>query len=208
MTYSYYYETDKIDLTDEVLGVDLGVKNMATCSDGRIFKNINKEPRIFKLEKRKKLIQRKIARKRKYNSNKSNNIIKLENDLKTINRKIFNIRNSYIHCMTKELVRTKPKAIVIEDLSVCDMVKNKILNKYIYEANFNRIRKYLEYKTEEYGIKLVIADRYYPSTRKCSCCGNIVEKMSLDNRIYECKKCGLSMDRDFNASINLKNFYC
>lgn len=208
LTYSYYYEAEIVELTDEVLGVDLGVRNMATCSDGRIFKNINKEPRIIKLEKRKKLIQRKIARKYKCNSRKSNNIIKLENDLRTINRKIFNIRNNYLHCMTKELVRNKPKAIVIEDLSVCDMAKTKLLNRYIYDANFSRIRKYLEYKTNEYGIKLVIADRYYPSTKKCSCCGNIIEKMSLDNRIYECKKCGMTMDRDLNASINLKNYYC
>ena len=104
------------------------------------------------------------------------------------------------------MVRATPKKIVIEDLNVRGMLKNKHLSKAISNQCFNKFRQYLTYKCQLYGIELEIADRFYPSSKMCSCCGNVRKRLSLSERIYKCKECGLEIDRDYNASINLSRY--
>ena len=124
-----------------------------------------------------------------------------------VNRRLNNIRNTYFHEITKELVKTKPVAFVIEDLCVSDMKKNAILSSFIQQQCFNKFRQILNYKSREYGISIIEADRFYPSSKMCSCCGNIKRHLSLKERIYKCDICGMELDRDFNASVNLKNLF-
>lgn len=124
-----------------------------------------------------------------------------------LDRRLSNIRNTYIHTMTKDLVRTKPKAIVIEDLNVRGMMKNKHLSKAIQQQEFRKCRTQLEYKCKLNNIELVVADRYFPSSKRCSCCGVIKKDLKLKDRIYYCNSCGIELDRDFNASKNLEKYY-
>ena len=119
-----------------------------------------------------------------------------------------NIRNTHIHTMTKEIVEQLPQEIVIEDLKVSNMTKNKHLAPSISKANWYTIRKYLEYKCEDRVILLTVANTYYPSSQTCSCCGNRLtkqDKLSLKDRTYKCS-CGNNLDRDYNASLNLMNY--
>lgn len=109
--------------------------------------------------------------------------------------------------MTKDLVRTKPKAIVIEDLNVRGMTKNRHLSKAIQQQEFRKCRTQLEYKCKLNNIELVVANRYFPSSKRCSCCGNIKKNLKLKDRIYHCNECGIELDRDFNASKNLEKYY-
>ena len=109
--------------------------------------------------------------------------------------------------MTKELVRTKPKAIVIEDLNVSGMMKNRHLSKAIQQQEFRKCRTQLEYKCKLNNIELVVADRYFPSSKRCSCCGAIKKDLKLKDRLYHCNECGIELDRDFNASKNLEKYY-
>lgn len=206
------YEVDEqVSNGTEELGVDLGIKDLAIVSDGRKYKNINKTQTIKKLEKQQKRLQRQISRKYEKNKQgkkfvKTNNIKKLEQRLRLIDRRLANIRNTYIHEVTKDLVKTTPKKIVIEDLNVKGMMKNKHLSKTVRNQCFNKLRNYLTYKCQMKGIELVIADRWYPSSKTCSCCGNIKKDLKLKDRTYICDACGLKIDRDFNASINLSRY--
>ena len=135
---------------------------------------------------------------------KSKNLLKLESQIRNQYRKIDNILTTNIHTITKELVSINPSAIVIEDLNVSGMRKNKHLSEKINEAKFYEFRRQLEYKCKWYGVDLIIADRWYPSSKLCSCCGHKKEKLSLSERTYVCEECGCIIDRDFNASVNLK----
>lgn len=206
---SYSYEIKEIEnnSTGEIVGVDLGINNLAITSNGIFYPNINKSEKIRKLIKKKKRLQRKLSKKYRINSNKTNNIIKLEKKTRLIDRKLRNIRNTYIHKVTSDLVKNKPGAIVIEDLSVSSMMKNGCLADYIQQQEFRKFRKYLEYKTKENGISLIVAERFYPSSRICSCCGELKNNLLLSDRVYKCNECGTTIDRDLNASINLKNYY-
>lgn len=208
---SFDVPTSVEPLSDEILGVDLGIKNLAVVSDNRVYKNINKSSLLRKLEKKKIHLQHKLSRKytlNKEGSNfvKTNNILRLEQTLRLLNRRIRNIRDTYVHTVTADLVRTKPKRIVIEDLNVSGMLKNKHLSKAIAQQNFYKFRQYLEYKCKYWGIDLVLADRFYPSTKLCSCCGHKKSFISLGTRTYKCECCGKEIDRDLNASLNLKNY--
>lgn len=193
------------------IGVDLGIKELAVFSTGEIIPNINKSKKMKKLEKRKKKLQKKISKKYQKGKvgetvRKTNNISKSENKLLKISRKIKNIRNDYIHKFTSSLVKTKPERIVIEDLNVHGMLKNHKLARVIQEQSFREIRRQLEYKTEMNGIELVIADRFYPSSKTCSHCGYVKPKLSLSERTFTCECCGLEIDRDLNAAINLSEY--
>ena len=210
-------EVNKIqeELTDISLGVDLGLKDLAICSDGKVFKNINKTKEVKKLEKRLKHKQRQISRKYKLNKImkggssqfiKTKNIEKLENTTKLIHRKLTNIRNNYLHQVTTSIVKNKPNRIVIEDLNVSGMMKNKHLSDSVRKQCFNKFKKYLTYKTELNGIELVVADRFYPSSKTCSKCGFIKRDLKLKDRIYRCPHCGAVIDRDYNASLNLSMY--
>lgn len=198
------------ELTDISLGVDLGLKDLAICSDGKVYKNINKTRVVKKLEKRLRRLQRQVSRK--YDKNKkgkeyvkTSNIIKLEKSIQLLHRKLANIRNNYLHQTTTEIVKTKPFRVVIEDINVKGIMKNRHLSKSIAKQGFYKFRRMLEYKCKFNGIELVVADRFYPSSKTCSKCGNINKNLKLSDRVYKCE-CGLSIDRDLNASINLSNY--
>ena len=212
LSYTYEKDIDTNPNTEEIIGVDLGIKDLAVCSNGKTYRNINKDRIIKQLEKRKKRLQRQVAKKYQLNKQgnkfvKTENIKKLEQKIRLLDRRLTNIRNTYIHTMTKELVRTKPKAIVIEDLNVSGMMKNRHLSKAIQQQEFRKCRTQLEYKCKLKNIELVVADRYFPSSKRCSCCGAIKKDLKLKDRIYHCNECGIELDRDFNASKNLKQYY-
>ena len=205
------------ELTNISLGIDLGLKDLAICSDGKIFKNINKTKKVKKLEKKLKQKQRQISRKYEINKIKkeggvrcqfikTNNIEKLENTIKLIHRKLNNIRNNYIHQVTTSIVKTKPYRIVIEDLNITEMMKNKDLSDLVRKQCFYKFRKYLIYKSELNRIELVIVDRFYPSSKTCSQCGFIKKDLKLKDRAYKCPHCGAVIDRDYNASLNLSMY--
>ena len=198
------------ELTDVSLGVDLGLKDLAICSDGTIFKNINKSSVVKKIEKRLKRLQRQVSRKYEQNKKgkeyvKTKNIIKLEKRIQQIHRRLANIRNNYLHQTTTTIVKTKPYRVVIEDLNVKGMMKNKHLSDSIRKQCFHEFKRQLEYKCKFRGIELVIADRFYPSSKTCSQCGKVKNDLKLKDRVYKCD-CGLVIDRDLNASINLSKY--
>ncbi|WP_336021306.1 transposase [Fusobacterium polymorphum] len=192
------------------LGIDLGIKDTAICSNGKIFKNINKTIKIKKLKKKLKREQRKMSRSIEYSKSKK---IKLR-ELKNFNKKKLKvqklfyrlncIRDDYNNKIVNEITRAKLKYITIEDLKVSNMIKNKHLSKAIQEQNFYAIRTKLINKCKERNIELRLVDTFYPSSKTCSCCGSIKKDLKLNDRIYKCYNCGLEMDRDYNASINLE----
>jgi len=202
-------------LTDGI-GIDLGVKDLAVVSTGQKFKNINKTAKVKKLEKHLKRLQRKLSKKYELNKiqteggehryRKTKNIKKLEFLVLKTQRRLKNIRHNYIHQITTSLVRTKPKYVVMESLNTCGMLKNKKLSKSIQEQLFYEFKKQMEYKCAWNNIKFILADRFYPSSKTCSNCGNIKSKLSLSERTFRCDECGYEIDRDLNASINLKNY--
>ena len=203
-------EENQEELTDISLGIDLGVKDLAICSDGTVYKNINKTYVVRKIEKRLKRLQKQASRKYEQNKQgkeyvKTKNIIKLEKQIQQIYRRLANIRNNYLHQTTISIVKTKPYRIVIEDLNIKGMMKNKHLSKAISKQGFYEFKRQLEYKCKFRGIELVVADRFYPSSKTCSQCGKIKDDLKLKDRVYNCN-CGLYIDRDLNASINLSKY--
>ena len=192
------------------LGIDLGIKDTAICSDGRVFKNINKTKKVKKMKKKLKREQRKMSRSVEYSKT---NKIKLK-ECKNFNKKKLKvqrlfyklncIRNDYNNKIVDEITRAKLKYITIEDLKVSNMLKNKHLSKAIQEQNFFSIRTKLTNKCKERNIELRLVDTFYPSSKTCSCCGSIKKDLKLNDRIYKCSNCGLEIDRDYNASINLE----
>lgn len=203
-------EVVKEELTDISLGIDLGLKELAVCSDGMIYKNINKSYVVKKIEKKLKRLQRQVSRKYEKNKKgkeyvKTNNIIKLEKQIQQVHRRLANIRKNYLHQTTTSIVKTKPYRVVIEDLNVRGMMKNKHLSNAISKQGFYEFKRQLEYKCKFRGIDLVVADRFYPSSKTCSQCGEIKKDLKLSDRVYKCS-CGLMIDRDLNASINLSKY--
>ncbi len=203
-------EEIKEELTNVSLGIDVGLKELAVCSDGKVYKNINKTYVVRKIEKRLKRLQRQVSRKYEQNKKgkeyvKTKNIIKLERKIQQIHRRLANIRNNYLHQTTTSIVKTKPYRVVIEDLNIKGMMKNKHLSDTIRKQCLYEFRRQIEYKCKLIGIELIIADRFYPSSKTCSQCGEIKKDLKLSDRVYSCS-CGLTIDRDLNASINLSNY--
>lgn len=209
------------ELTGESKGIDLGVKDLAICSDGSVYKNINKTRRVKQLKKRLKREQRKLSRMIENNIcgyvgnrkpifkkplEKCKNIQKQKHVIQIINRNLTNIRNNHLHQTTTKIVKTKPSRIVMETLNVKGMMKNKHLAKAIAEQKFYEFKRQIEYKCQRYGIELVEIPTFYPSSKICSCCGYIKIDLKLSDRVYKCSHCGLVIDRDFNASLNLANY--
>ena len=199
------------ELTDVSLGIDLGLKNLAICSDGNVYSNINKTNEIKKREKKLKRLQRQVSRKYEKNKEgkeyvKTKNIEKLEKRIQHEHRKLANIRNNYIHQTTTSIVKTKPYRIVVEDLDVRGMMKNKHLSDAIRKQCFAEFVRQIKYKCEFRGISFVQADRFYASSKICSCCGHIKPDLKLKDRTYICAECGLVIDRDYNASLNLAKY--
>ena len=190
------------------IGIDLGLKNFAIISNGQTYKNINKSSELKKLEKRLRREQRCLSRKyenlKKGKSTQRANIQKQKLKVQKIHHRMGNIRTDYINKTIAEIVKTKPSYITIEDLNVKGMMKNKHLSKAVASQKFNEFRKKLKAKCDENGIELRIVDRFYPSSKMCHCCGSIKKDLKLSDRIYKCS-CGYIEDRDFNASLNLRD---
>lgn len=196
--------------SNEGIGIDLGIKDLAICSDGNKYRNINKTQRVKKLEKRKRRLQRSISRgyeknKKGENYCKTSNIIKKENELLKLNHRLTNIHQNYLHQTTSEIIKREPSFVCIEDLNVKGMMKNRHLSKEVQQQGFYEFRKQIEYKAEWNNILVVIADRFFPSSKLCSCCGNIKKDLRLSDRIYKCE-CGNVIDRDYQAALNLKRY--
>ena len=199
---------------NEGIGIDLGIKEFAVCSDGIKFKNINKTSTVKKVEKKLKKEQRKLSRK--YESLKtrnkniregratSQNIQKQVIKVQKLHQRLRNIRTDYLNKTVFSLVKQKPSYITIEDLAVSNMMKNKHLSKAIASQKFFEFKVKLISKCKQNNIELRIVDRFYPSSKTCSQCGKIKKDLKLSDRIYKCD-CGFTIDRDLNASINLKN---
>ena len=208
----------KEELTNASVGVDLGIKDLAIVSNiDKPFKNINKSKEVKRLNKKLKRLQRQVSRKydmlkseiyfkKGEKLTKTQNIIKLENKIKLVHKRIADIRLNYIHQTTNTIVKTKPCRVVVEDLNVRGLMKNKYLSKAISEQCLNKFITILEYKCKWNGIEFVKADRFFPSSKMCSCCGTIKKDLKLKDRTYICPKCNLVIDRDKNASINLANY--
>jgi putative transposase len=213
-------ETQKPESTGETIGIDLGIKEMAIVSslDAPI-ENINKTAEVRRLKKKLKRKQRQVSKKydknkiqigkageNRYKFTKTKNIERLEKETRLINRRLGNIRLNHIHQATNMIVKTKPSRIVVEDLNVKGMMKNRHLSKAIAEQCFGMFVIILAYKCLLNGIELVRADRFYPSSKKCSRCGEIKKDLKLKDRVFICPKCGFTLDRDKNASINLAGY--
>ena len=207
-------EKTKPDLKSSGLGIDLGIKDLAICSDKKIYKNINKTSRVRKLEKKLKREQRSLSRK--YESlKKSKNITKGKATRQNIRKQKLNvqklhyklncIRTDYINKFISETVKTKPSYITIEDLNVSGMMKNRHLSKAVAQQKFYEIRTKLQIKCKAFGIELRLVDRFYPSSKTCHNCGCIKHDLKLSDRVYHCNKCGYTEDRDYNASLNLRD---
>ena len=198
--------TNLPDYTDGI-GIDLGIKTLATVSDGTIVPNIKVFRRVRILNKRLKRLQRKVSRKYLINKcnkhNKTKNIIKLERRIKLIHRSLKNIRINHIRKFVSELVKKQPQYIAIEDLNVKGMMRNKHLAKDIANCSFYTIREHLIRKASERRIAVRLVDRFYPSSKTCSNCGSYKKDLKLSQRVYHCNSCQKEIDRDFNASRNI-----
>lgn len=199
------------ELTSEIIGIDVGIKDLAVCSNGMISKNINKTDTVKKLEKRLRRLQRSVSRKYKMNKEgsryiKTSNIIKQEKDIRLLHRKLSNIRTNHLHQETIRIVKTKPSTIVMENLDLKGMMKNKHLSKFIAQQKLFEFKRQMRYKSEKYGIQFIEAGRWYPSSKTCSCCGHVKTKLSLSERTFKCEVCSLEIDRDYNAAINLSKY--
>ena len=233
LTFGFEQGENQVELNPNLsVGIDLGIKDLAVvnCLDEPI-KNINKSKEVKRLKKKIKRLKRKCSRKyemnkinlsenetnkdKTNNKNKTNkdgarfiktkNIIKLENEIRLIHRKLTNIRNNHIHQATNKIIKLRPQRVVIENLNISGMMKNKYLAEKIQEQKLYEFIRQVEYKCKFNGIELVKADRWFPSSKMCSNCGNIKKDLKLEDRVYVCQ-CGLEIDRDKNASINLGNY--
>lgn len=192
------------------IGVDVGLKEFAVCSHHEIFENINKTAKIKKLENQLKRQQRKLSRSYEQNKqrkrgefcakNRQKQLIKLQK----LHARLTNIRKEYVRYVVNQLVKAKPAYITIEDLNVKGMIKNRHLSKAAAQQNFYYFKEWLLVKCKDYGIELRQVNRFYPSSKLCSCCGEKKVKLSLSERVFRCDNCQVEIDRDFNASLNLK----
>ena len=211
-------ENQACELTNNSMGIDLGIKDLAVVSNGKdkiVFKNINKTKRVKKLKSKLKHLQRNISRKYDFNNKhnifdskwfKSKSILKTESLAKDIYYKLSNIRKNYTHQTTSKLVSKLPKIITMEDLNISGMMKNKHLSKAIAEQNWDEFIRQIKYKSEWKGIEFIQVGKFFPSSKTCSGCGHINKNLKLSDRIYGCPCCGLRIDRDYNAAINLMNY--
>lgn len=209
LSYTEDVELQEVDLPEYTsgVGVDLGIKTLATVSDGTTVPNIKTFRRVRILNKRLKRLQRKVAKKYLINGcnkhNKTKNIIKLERQIKLIYRSLRNIRINHIRKFVSELVKKQPQYIAIEDLNVKGMMKNKHLAKDVANCSFYTIREHLIRKARERSIVVRLVDMFYPSSKTCSNCGSYRKDLKLNQRVYHCNTCQEKIDRDLNAALNI-----
>ena len=211
-----YYVSALVEIPDnqitkdfrDGIGIDLGLKDFAVVSNGKTYKNINKSVKIKKLEKKLRREQRCLSRKyenlKKGKTTQRANIQKQKLKVQKLYHKMDSVRTDYINKTIAKIVKTKPSYITIEDLNVKGMMKNRHLSKAVASQKFHEFKIKLKKKCDENGIELRIADRFYPSSKRCHCCGCIKKDLKLSDRIYRCA-CGYVEDRDFNASLNLRD---
>ncbi len=226
LSVGYDVEQKQVELTGESIGIDLGIKELAIVSNQdanrtKFYKNINKSAKVRRLEKKLKREQRKASRKLEANTNSHDNnrrpiwkrplrecrnIQRQNHKIQLLHKRLTDIRTNYLHQTTAEIVKTKPFQIVMEDLNVTGMMKNKHLAEAIAKQKFYEFKRQIKYKAEMFGIKVVEVDRWYASSKACSHCGHIKKDLKLSDRIYVCPVCGAKLDRDLNAAINLANY--
>lgn len=205
-------EQETVELTGESIGIDVGVKDLAICSNiEKPYRNINKTQKVRKLEKKLRRLQRKVSNKYEKNKEgrscvKTGNIVKLEKSIIKIHKRLDNIRTDNRHKVTTEIVKTKPSRIVMENLNISGMMKNKHLSKAIGQQGLFEFKTLLQYKSDKYGIEFIEANKWYPSSKTCSECGHVKTKLSLSEREFRCECCGTVIDRDKNAAINLSRY--
>lgn len=211
-----YYVSVLIEMPDiesekaigEGIGIDLGLKDLATVSNGKTYKNINKTSRVKKLEKQLRREQRCLSRKydnlKKGEPSKRSNIYKQKLKVQKLHHRIESVRSDYINKKIAEIVKTKPSYITIEDLNVTGMMKNRHLSKAIASQKFYEFRAKLKDKCRRNDIELRVVDQWYPSSKTCHCCGQVKKDLKLSDRIFRCA-CGYTADRDYNASLNLRD---
>lgn len=213
LSFGIEFENQKPILKDALMGIDLGIKELAIVAyddEKLIFHNINKSKKLRQINKQIIRIQRSISRKYEANRignryTKTKNIEREEHKLRKMYAKISNIRNNYIHQTTHQLVSLLPKRIVMEDLSVINMMKNHHLAKAIQEQCFYEFIRQMKYKCEWNGIEFAQVNKFYPSSKTCHNCGSIKSDLKLNDRIFVCKECGYLEDRDYNAALNLRD---
>lgn len=200
----YMQDDTKISKEDSYVGIDLGVKDFAIINDDKgLYKKYKSlKSKLIPLHERIKIYDR-ILKRKHYGSK---NYEKARTKLNRTYMKIGNIRKDFLHKISTHIT-TKYKYICIEDLKVSNMLKNKNLSKYIAEQGWREFRTMLEYKSEKNGCKIITADKWFPSSQICSCCGNVLQgkdKLKLSQRVYHCHECNNKIDRDYNAAVNLK----
>lgn len=197
------------------MGIDLGIKRLAVVSfrneDGEvnyIVDNINKSKEFIRLKCKLKHLRRKLSRKYRVNGSydRTKNIDKVIKQINDIEYHLSNKRLEYIYKIINKFLDLNPEVVTMENLAIKNLLKNKRLAPSIHEACWYEFRHIMEYKCEHKGIKFQLAGRFFPSTKLCSCCGHKKKKMPLKKREYKCKKCGLFIDRDVNAAINLREY--
>ena len=206
-------ESQYVEPHGEPLGIDLGLKDLAILSDGTKYKNINKTSSIKKLKKKLKREQRRLSRKLENNKKKrgeksatyfaniSKNVLKVQK----LHYRLTSIRTNYTNQVVNEIVKREPSYITIENLNVKGMMKNHHLAKAIAECKFYEFRIKLTAKCHEHNIELRVVDRFYPSSKTCHECGYIKHDLKLSDRIYICPECGNTIDRDYQAALNLRD---
>ena len=217
-----WWVTVGVEVSDETyvaqtdgIGIDLGVKDLAVLSDGTVYPNLNKSQYIKKLKRRERRLQRSVSRKfRKNNPNtkkgvryrKTRNITKVQKRLLRLTRRIVNILREHIRATIRETVTKKPEFIVLEDLAVRNMLKNRKLSKAIAGQRFGIFRILMTEACQKHGIPLIVANRWFPSSKLCHICNYIKHDLKLRDRTYVCPICGNVIDRDYQAAINLKRY--
>jgi putative transposase len=231
LSIGYKQEFEEIELTGGSLGIDVGVKELAVCSDGEFKPNINKTKKVRRLEKKLKREQRKVSRKLEANTighteytklvdgkeekcrkpiykmtlKEMRNIQKQNDKIRNLHKRLTDIRTNHLHQCSNEIVKTKPSRIVMEHLNVSGMIKNRHLAKSIAQQKLYEFKRQIQYKCKKYSIEFVEADKWFPSSKTCSCCGKIKNDLKLKDRVFICA-CGFKTDRDLNAAINLANY--
>lgn len=200
--------TDNAQCNNFGIGIDLGLKNLAICSGGSTYHNINKTNNVKKVEKSLKREQKKLSRKVvsiKRGGTTQKNFVKQKLKVQKLYQRLSNIRTDYLNKTIHSIVKTKPAFIVIEDLNVRGMTKNRHLSKAVAQQKFFEFKTKLVHKCKENNIELRVVDRFYPSSKTCHRCGNIKKDLKLSDRTYKCSECGYVEDRDINASLNLRD---
>ena len=204
-------DSQAFELTNKSLGIDLGIKETATASFGGeqiVYHNINNSKRVRKLERKKKHLQRSLSRKYRVNGDykQTKQVVKTKALKQKVESKLSNIRKNYTHQTTHELITLLPKRVVMEDLSIKNLMKNRHLAEAIQKQCWGEFIRQMKYKCKWRGIEFIQAYKFYPSSKKCSGCGAKKKDLKLKDRVYKCNECGLTMDRDYNAALNLERY--